>query len=215
MKKYLAEGVGTFALVFCGTGAMVIDGYTGGGIGNTGIAITFGLIVMAMIYSFGSISGAHINPAVTVAFAVAKIFPKKEIIPYVTAQCLGAILASTFLCWLFPDDQTLGATLPKITEAKAFILEVVLTFFLMLVILFTSRGDPSARTMAGFAIGAVVLLEALFAGPVTGASMNPARSLAPALVSLNFNSLWIYLMAPALGASLASWFHLAWNSLKS
>ena len=203
MKRYLAEAIGTFALVFCGTGAIIIDQATNGTITHSGIAITFGLIVMAMIYAFGDISGAHINPAVTLAFAYAKKFPWKDVPKYALAQILGGFAASGLLLFLFPDSTSLGATVPQIEIVRAFILEVVLTFFLMLVIINVSTGSKEMGTMAGIAVGGVVLLAAMFAGPVTGASMNPARSIAPAVLSGNISDLWIYCTAPFIGALLA------------
>ncbi len=204
MKKYIAELTGTFALVFCGTGAIVIDQQTNGQVGHIGIAITFGLIVTAMIYAFGDKSGAHLNPAVTIAFAVANLFPKKEILPYIVSQIVGAIIASALLKLLFPANINLGATIPAGSNLQSFVLEIVLTFILMLVIIFTSQGSKETGTMAGIAIGGVVLLEAMFAGPICGASMNPARSLSPAIISGNVTTLWIYLAAPVLGATLAT-----------
>jgi aquaporin NIP len=203
MKRYIAEAIGTFALVFCGTGAIVINEFTNGAVTHPGIAVTFGLIVMAMIYAFGDISGAHINPAVTIAFAYAKKFPWKEVPKYAIAQILGACLASAILLYLFPESETLGATIPQMELIKTGILELILTFFLMLVIINVSTGAKEIGVIAGIAIGGVVLLEAMFAGPVTGASMNPARSIAPALFSMNLTGLWIYIIAPILGALLA------------
>lgn len=203
MKKYIAEFIGTFALVFCGTGAIVVNEQTAGAVGHVGIAFTFGLIVMAMIYSFGKLSGAHFNPAVTIGFWVAKLLPKKEVIPYVISQILGALLATTLLKFLFPENINLGATIPSGTVLQSFILEIILTFFLMLVILSTSQGSKELGIMAGLAIGSTVLLEAMFAGPISGASMNPARSLSPALLSGNIHMLWIYILAPVLGAILS------------
>ena len=203
MKKYIAELIGTFALVFCGTGAIVINQQTNGQIGHIGIAITFGLIVTTMIYTFGDKSGAHLNPAVTVAFSLANLFPKKEILPYIASQIIGAFIASALLKWLFPTNINLGATIPAGSNLQSFVLEIVLTFLLMIVILFTSQGSKETGTIAGLAIGGVVLLEALFAGPICGASMNPVRSLSPAIVSGNVATIWIYLTAPFIGAVLA------------
>ena len=204
MKKYVAEFIGTFAMVFCGTGAIIINQQTGGAITHVGIAITFGLIVTAMIYTFGSTSGAHFNPAVTIAFSIAGLFNPKQIIPFVVAQILGALTASFTLHFLFPENISLGATMPSGSAMQSLVLEFILTYFLMLVILFTSQGSKEVGVMAGLAIGGTVLLEAMFAGPICGASMNPARSIAPAIVSGNFNSLWIYIFAPIIGAILAS-----------
>lgn len=204
MKRYISEFIGTFALVFCGTGAMTVSEITNGAdLTHTGVAITWGLIVMAMIYAFGETSGAHFNPAVTVAFAYAKKFSWKEVPKYVIAQLLGAILASGILWVLFPESEFYGATIPSIEPWRAFILELLLTFFLMLTIINVSTGSKEVGVMAGIAIGGVVLLEAMFAGPMTKASMNPVRSIAPALVSGHLEHLWIYLIAPFLGALLA------------
>tara|TARA_R110002051_G_scaffold3333_1_gene18034 strand:- start:36485 stop:37147 length:663 start_codon:yes stop_codon:yes gene_type:complete len=203
MKRYIAEVIGTFSMVFCGTGAMTINEITDGAVTHPGIAMTWGLIVMAMIYAFGDISGAHFNPAVTVAFAYAKKFSWREVPKYILAQCIGAIAASSMLLFLFPESEFLGATLPSFEAYKAFVLEILLAFFLMLVIINVSTGSKEIGIIAGIAIGSVVLLEAMFAGPMTKASMNPARSLGPALLSGNLQHLWLYLTAPFIGAILA------------
>ncbi len=202
MKKYLAEFIGTFALVFCGTGAMVINEVTNGVVSHVGVAMTWGLIVMAMIYCFGGISGAHINPAVSIAFTTAKLFNKTQLLPYIIAQLAGAFLASFVLSFLFPDSEKLGATLPSSSWQQSFILEFILTFMLMLVILFVSQQEKTQKFTA-IAVGAVVGLEAMFAGPICGASMNPARSMAPAIVSGDLSYLWVYITATILGALLA------------
>lgn len=203
MKKYLAEFLGTYALVFAGTGAIVIDQQTHGTITHAGVAITFGLIVMSMIYTFGDISGAHLNPAVSVAFSFAKKFPVIQLTPFIVAQLLGAVSASLTLKTLFPTNELLGATMPADSEIQSFILEFILTFFLMLVILRVSSGSKEKGLFAGLAIGSVVGLEAMFAGPICGASMNPARSLAPALVSGHLEHIWIYIVATTFGAIAA------------
>jgi aquaporin NIP len=203
MKKRFAEFLGTFGLVFAGTGAIVINQTSHGAITHAGVALTFGLIVLAMIYAFGDVSGAHLNPAVTVAFAAARRFPVREVPGYVISQLLGAFAASGLLRLLFPNNQTLGATLPSGPVWQSSVLELVLTFLLMLVILSVSTGAKEKGITAGMAIGAVIGLEAMFAGPISGASMNPARSMAPALVSGHVEALWIYLLAPTLGALLA------------
>ncbi len=203
MRKYIAEIIGTFALVFCGTGAIIIDHQTNGAITHVGIAITFGLIVMAMIYALGSISGAHLNPAVTIAFSIAKKFEWKQVTPYILSQLAGAFLASLTLKYLFPTNEFLGATLPTGSPMQSFILEFILTFLLMLVIINVATGSKEQGMFAGLAIGSTVLLEAMFAGPICGASMNPARSIAPAVVSGHTEFLWVYIVATILGASLA------------
>jgi aquaporin Z len=198
----LAELIGTFALVFAGTGAIVINAVSGGAITHVGIALTFGLIVLAMIYTFGDVSGAHLNPAVTLAFAAAGRFDWRDVPGYVAAQAAGAFAASGLLRFLFPTHPTLGATLPAGLALQSFILEVVLTALLMLVILNVSTGAKEKGITAGLVIGAVIALEAMFAGPICGASMNPVRSLAPAVISGHLEQLWVYLTAPTLGALL-------------
>ncbi len=203
MKKYISEFIGTFAMIFCGTGAMTINEVTGGDVTHVGIAMTWGLIVMAMIYAFGETSGAHFNPAVSLAFAHAKKFSWREVPKYILAQILGAFSASLILWFLFPSSEILGATIPTVDVWRAFVLEFLLTFFLMVVIINVSTGSKEIGAVAGIAIGAVVLLEAMFAGPITNASMNPARSIAPAFVSGNLQHLWMYIIAPILGALLA------------
>lgn len=207
MKKYLAELTGTFALVFCGTGAIIVNEQTGGLVGNLGIAFSFGGIIMAMIYTFGDTSGAHFNPAVTLAFGMTPFFDKKKIAPYLLFQLTGACIASLLLKFLFPTNNHLGATLPSGSLLQSFVLEVILTFILVLVILSTSM-NKHTKAFAGIAIGAVVLLEAAFAGPISGASMNPARSIAPVIVSgKNTDVLWLYLTAPLTGGILAVLFY--------
>lgn len=203
MKKLVAEIIGTFALVFAGTGAIVINDVSGGLVSHIGVALTFGLVVMAMIYAVGDISGAHLNPAVTIGFYFARRMQAGLVLPYIGSQCLGAILASLLLHVLFPSHRTLGATIPSGPPMQSFVLEIVLTCILMFVILAVSSGAKEKGITAGIAVGAVVGLEALFAGPVSGASMNPSRSLAPALVAGSLDHTWIYVLAPVLGASLA------------
>ena len=203
LKPLVAEFLGTFGLVFAGTGAIVIDGASHGAVTHVGVAITFGLIVLAMIYAFGDVSGAHLNPAVSTAFAIARRFAWSDLPGYLLVQIAGAFAASLVLKLLFPSDSTLGATLPAGSETQSFVLEAILTFFLMLVILSVSTGAKEKGITAGIAIGSVIGLEAMFAGPICGASMNPARSLAPAVVSGHMESLWLYLIAPVLGAALA------------
>jgi len=207
VKKYLAEFVGTFALVFCGTGAIVINEITHGAVTHVGIAVTFGLIVMAMIYTFGAKSGAHLNPAVTIAFAVNGKFPVRDVAPYIVSQVIGACAASIVLKILFPDSVLLGASIPSGSNGQSFILECILSFFLMLVIVSVATGSKEQGLFAGIAIGSVVLLEAMFAGPISGASMNPARSLGPALISGEYRQVWIYIFAPVTGSLAAIGIH--------
>jgi len=203
VKRLLAETLGTFALVFAGTGAIVINQASNGAISHAGIALTFGLIVLAMVYTFGDVSGAHLNPAVTTAFAAAGRFPWRDVPGYVGAHLMGAFLASGLLRFLFPSDANLGATLPVGLPSQSFVLEAVLAFILMLVILNVSTGANEKGITAGIAVGSVIAVEAMFAGPISGASMNPARSLAPAIVSGHVEHLWIYIAGPLLGALLA------------
>ncbi len=204
MSKYFSEYLGTFGLVFAGTGAIIINDISGGVITHLGIGLVFGLIIMTMIYALGEVSGAHFNPAVSFGFWLAKRLPSGELIPFVISQVLGALTASIFLKVIFPLHKTLGTTMPHFVSATGdFFLETILTFFLMFVIIHVSQGAKEKGLMAGVAIGGMVALEAIFAGPITGASMNPARSLAPALVSGQVDFLWIYLTAPFLGAAVA------------
>lgn len=190
-------------MIFVGCGAMVINMEMEGIISHAGVAISWGLIVMVLIYALGDVSGAHLNPAVTIGFSVSGRFKTKEVVPYIISQVVGAILAAYTLKLLFPANETLGASLPSGSWQQSFVFETILTFLLMFVILHVSTGAKEKGIMAGAAIGATVGLEAMFAGPVCGASMNPARSLAPALVSGHTEYLWVYIIATVLGALLA------------
>ncbi len=203
LRIYFTEMLGTFFLVFIATGAVVVNDLNGGVVTHTGIAITTGLVVMTIIYAVGDVSGAHINPAVTIGFWLARRFPGGRVIPYITSQCLGAIAASVILSLLFAESSALGTTMPAGPVIQSFMFEIIITLFLMFVILSVATGSKEKGIMAGSAIGAVVGLVVLFAGPVSGASMNPARSIAPALVSFQFTDLWIYLTAPFIGSALA------------
>lgn len=211
MKRYAAEAIGTFALVFAGTGAIVINDVSHGAVTHVGIALTFGLVVMTMIYAVGHVSGAHLNPAVTCGFLLARRMPLATASLYVLSQTAGALLASALLRMMFPGHGTLGATVPNGPPWVSFVLEAILTALLMFVILSVSTGPKEQGLMAGIAVGGVIAFEALFAGPICGASMNPARSLAPALVSGTLAHLWVYLSAPLIGAAAAvPWF--LWNA---
>lgn len=203
MKKLSAEAIGTFCLVFAGTGAIIVHDLSGGAVTHVGIAATFGLVVMVMIYTLGDVSGAHFNPAVTVGFVAARRMSVKVAGLFVLAQVFGAVLASGFLRVLFPTHELLGATLPSGAVSQTFILEIVITFILMFVILGVSTGAKEKGLTAGIAIGATVMLAATFAGPISGASMNPARSIGPAIAANHYATLWIYLAAPVVGALLA------------
>jgi MIP family channel proteins len=203
VKKLAAEFVGTFSLVFAGTGAIVIDETTVGGVTHVGVALTFGLIVLAMIYTVGDISGAHLNPAVSLGFLAARRFPLHRAVPYIASQCGGALAASGTLRLLFPQNEMLGTTVPAGPAIQSFVLELILTAILMFVILGVSTGAAEKGITAGIVVGAVIGLEAIFAGPICGASMNPARSLGPSLISGHFQHLWIYIVAPVVGACIA------------
>jgi aquaporin Z len=203
LRRCAAEALGTFTLVFAGTGAVVIDAVTRGGVTHVGVALTFGLVVMALIYAVGDVSGAHFNPAVTLGFWAAGRLPGRSVAPYLLSQFAGALVASALLRAMFGNVAWLGATLPAGPAVQSLLLETVLTAILMFVILCVSTGPKEMGVMAGIAVGGVVGLEAMFAGPVCGASMNPARSLAPAIVSGNLQHLWVYLAGPVVGALVA------------
>lgn len=199
----MAEMVGSFALLFAGCGAIIVNETFANSLSHVGVSMVFGLIVMVMVYSIGNISGAHINPAVTLGFAFAGRLAWNLVPAYVLSQCLGMILAALLLRYLFTEHPTLGATVPASDLSQVFVMEMVLTFILMFVILNVSSGHYEKGIMAGVAVGGTVALAALLGGPVSGASMNPARSLAPAIASWKFEFLWIYLTAPVIGVLLA------------
>lgn len=203
-REAIAEGVGTFILVFAGTGAVMANSISNGAVTHLGISFVFGAVVAALIYCLGHLSGAHFNPAVTLAFWASGVFPRKRVMPYILAQCVGAIAASTLLLLSLGNVAKLGATLPLNDNwLQSLILETVLTFILMLVILGSGLDRRAPIGFAGLAIGLTVGLEAACMGPITGASMNPVRSLAPALVGGNMQYQWVYWLAPILGAQLA------------
>jgi aquaporin NIP len=201
--RSVAEAIGTFAIVFFGCGAIMLHEQNAAAMSVAAIPVVFGLVVAAMIYGLGHVSGAHFNPAVTFTFAFTRHFPFREVLAYCVAQCVGAILASALLGFLFLQTHSFGATLPHVTTLQAFVWEAVMTFFLMLVIMAVATDTRAVGTMAGAAIGAVVMIDAFVGGWATGASMNPARSLGPAIVSGNLDSLWLYFAAPVVGATLA------------
>lgn len=203
MKKYVAEVIGTFVLIFIGTGSVVVNNVTDGDVTLVGVAMAWGLVVSAMIYSIGDISGAHINPAVTIAFWIGRRFEGKHVVPYIISQCIGAILASLMIRFLFPDQSSLGPTLPAGTWWQSFVMEIMLTLILLFVVLNVSVGAKEKGITAGLAIGGVISFEVLCGGPISGASMNPARSIAPAVVGGQTEFLWIYLTAPVIGGVLA------------
>jgi aquaporin Z len=202
-KKLLAEFLGTYFLIFAGTGAIVIDAMTKR-ITHVGVALTFGFVVMALIYTFGHVSGAHFNPAVTIGFMVHRDISTRDGFGYIVTQLMAGIAASATLRALFGNVASLGATIPRGSSWQSFVLEFILTFALMMVILGSAVHGKATKSFAGIAIGSTVGLEAMFAGPICGASMNPARSLGPALVSGNITDLWVYLVSTVLGAIVAS-----------
>ncbi|MES2767009.1 MAG: aquaporin [Bacteroidota bacterium] len=199
MKRYISEFTCSFALIFFGTGAIIASQYYGNVISGTGISMIFGVLIMVLVCIFGGISGCHMNPAVTLGFALMGDFPKRDILPYIFSQFSGAITASLLLKTMFPQNNTLGATLPSGNVFWVFAVEIALTLILMLVIIHSSR---RGIIVAGIAIGATVMIEAMIAGSFSGASMNPIRSFAPALISGNLENVWIYLTAPVIGAML-------------
>lgn len=204
-RRAAAEGIGVFALVFAGCGAIVAEAEHPGSLGTVGISLVFGLVIMAMIYATGHLSGAHLNPAVTLAFALTRHLLRAEAAAYLLAQVIGALAAAALLAAVWPDQPAaLGTTLPSVGVGSAFAYEVVLTAFLMFVIMAVATDTRAVGAAAAIAIGGTVGLDALFGGPITGASMNPARSLGPALVSGELHDLWIYLLAPPLGAALGA-----------
>ncbi|MED5245819.1 MULTISPECIES: aquaporin [Priestia] len=202
-KKLIAEFIGTYFLVFAGTGAIVVDSLTKS-LTHVGVSITFGLVVLALIYSFGHISGAHFNPAVTLAFLFLGEINRKEATLYLFTQLIAASASSITLLLMFGNVAHLGSTLPSGSWIQSFVLEFVLTFVLMMVILTSAVHGKAVKSFAGMAIGATVALEAMFGGPISGASMNPARSFGPAIVSGTFGTLWVYLVATVLGGISAA-----------
>lgn len=205
VRRAMAEGIGVFALVFAGCGAIIANTEHPGTLGAVGIALVFGLIIMAMVYATGHLSGAHLNPAVTVAFVITRHFPRAEAAAYVAAQVAGALIAAGLLVAVWPSEPAhLGATLPTVGVGSAFVYETVLTAFLMFVIVAVATDTRAVGAGAAIAIGGTVGLDALFGGPITGASMNPARSIGPALVAGELHDLWLYILAPLVGATIGA-----------
>jgi aquaporin NIP len=204
VRLLAAEFVGTFALVFAGCGAIMVDAKTGA-LGQVGVALTFGLVIMAMVYATGHLSGAHINPAVTIAFTLSRHFPGRDAAAYVVAQLAGASAGALALLAVWPDRPgELGATVPTVGVGSALVYEVLLTAFLMFVIMAVATDTRAVGAAAAIAIGGTVGLDALFGGPVTGASMNPARSFGPALAAGEWQDFWLYVLGPVVGAGLGA-----------
>jgi MIP family channel proteins len=202
-RSLVAELIGTFALVFAGAGAIMVDAKTNA-LGHVGVAITFGLVIMAMIYALGHVSGAHFNPAVSFAFALTRHFPWTRLAAYWVAQIMGALLAAAILRGSLGNVAHVGATLPSGSQRQALLWEIILTFFLMFVIMAVATDTRAVGEAAAIAIGGTVGLDAMFGGPVTGASMNPARSLGPALIAGDHFALWVYIVAPLIGAGFGA-----------
>ena len=203
MRTLLAEAIGTFALVFAGCGAIMVDRNTSA-LGHVGVAITFGLVIMVMIYAVGHVSGAHFNPAVTLSFALSRHFPRRHVPLYWVAQLAGALIAAAILRASLGNIAHVGATLPSGSTGQAFLWEAILSFFLMFVIMAVATDTRAVGEAAAIAIGGTVGLDAMFGGPITGASMNPARSLGPGIVAGDLHAIWVYLLAPILGAAIAA-----------
>jgi aquaporin NIP len=204
-RRALAEGLATFALVFAGCGAIIANARYDAALGTVGSGIVFGLVIMAMVYATGHLSGAHINPAVTVAFTLTRHFPLRHTLAYIPAQLLGAAAAAGLLRALWPDEPgRLGATVPSVAAGSALVYEIVLTAFLMFVIMAVATDTRAVGAAAAIAIGGTVGLDAIFGGPVTGASMNPARSFGPALAAREWADFWVYVIGPLVGAGIGA-----------
>ncbi len=204
-RRAAAEGIAAFVLVFAGCGAIIADAQYEGSLGTVGIALVFGLVIMVMVYATGHLSGAHINPAVTIAFTLSRHFPAREALAYIVAQCVGAIGAALVLLAVWPGKPAdLGATVPSVGVGSALAYEAILTAFLMFVIMAVATDTRAVGAAAAIAIGGIIGVDALFGGPVTGASMNPARSLGPALASGTWTDFWVYLAGPVVGAGLGA-----------
>ena len=204
LKRCVAEAIGTFGIVFFGCGAIMVAERFPGAVSPAAISVVFGLVVTAMIYTLGHISGAHFNPAVTLAFAITRHFPFRSVLLYWVAQCVGSFVAASLLCLILPQGIGHGETVPHVPLLQAFIWEVILTFMLMFVVMGVAKDTRAVGTLAGVVIGATVMITAFVAGPITGDSMNPARSLGPAIISGRVDVLWLYILAPMVGAVLGA-----------
>ena len=203
-RRWIAEAIGTFFLVLIGPGAAMVDAYSHGAIGHAGVALAFAFVIVAMIYATGHLSGAHLNPAVTIGFWSARRMPSREVLPYIAAQCAGAIAASLALLWLLGDVGDMGATLPAIPPLRAFVVEWLMSFGLMFVIMAVATDKRVGSGFAALAVGLTVGFCAMMAGPLTGASMNPARSLGPAMAGGLWRAHWIYWLAPVSAMIVAA-----------
>jgi aquaporin NIP len=204
-RRATAEGLAAFALVFAGCGAIVADARYDGALGTVGIGLVFGLIIMGMIYATGHLSGAHINPAVTIAFTLTRHFAPRDAAAYVAAQVAGATTGALVLLAVWPErPAALGATMPSVGVGSALVYEAILTAVLMFVIIAVATDTRAVGAAAAIAIGGTVGLDAIFGGPVTGASMNPSRSFCPALVSGEWQDFWIYVAGPVIGAAFGA-----------
>ncbi|KAJ7145049.1 hypothetical protein O6H91_15G015400 [Diphasiastrum complanatum] len=210
-SQIAAEMIGTFILVFAGCGSAMVDTKSQGSITHFGVSVSFGLVVMIVIYSIGHISGAHINPAVTIAFATVRHFPWSQVPAYIGAQLLSAIGAAFLLSAIFNPVANIGATIPAGSAAQSFVLEILITYILMFVVSAVATDTRAIGELAGLAVGSTVALNAIFAGPISGASMNPARSLGPAIAANNYKSIWVYIVGPTLGAVLGA---LSYNMIR-
>ena len=205
LRRSVAEGFAAFALVFAGCGAVVTNATHRGALGSVGVSLVFGLVIMVMIYATGHLSGAHINPAVTIAFTITRHFPGRDAVAYICAQLVGATAGASLLLAVWSSKPaSLGATVPSVATGTALLYEVVLTAFLMFVIIAVATDTRAVGAAAAIAIGGTVGLDALFGGPITGASMNPARSFGPALASGTWTDFWIYVVGPIAGAAIGA-----------
>lgn len=210
-RRLIAEAIGTFFLVLIGPGAAMVNAYSHGAIGHVGVSLAFAFVVTGVIFASGHLSGAHINPAVTIAFWSVRRFPGREVVPYIVSQCIGASLASLATLLVLGNIGQMGATVPNVSVLGAFIIEWLLSFILMFVIMAVATDERVADGFAPIAVGLTVGFCALMGGPLTGASMNPARSFGPALIGAHWGSHWLYWIAPITGMCAAA---LSYNMLR-
>ncbi len=201
--RLAAEAIGVFALVFLGAGAASVNAWSNGAVSHTGVSLAFGAIILVAVYSLGHVSGAHLNPAVTLGFWVARRFPGREVAPYIAAQLVGASAGAFALRAAVGSFTVFATTRPAIPVVSALAVEIVLSFFLMLVVMAVATDARVSGEVAGLAVGFIVMVDALMGGPLTGASMNPARSFGPALATGQWASHWIYWIGPIVGMAIA------------